>query len=138
MAASTGMGQTQQAEAERYRAGDRHPVLAAVRRGLLYPGAYGLFVALATLDLLFTWAILHQGGRELNVLADWVIQRFDLPGVVAYKFGLVLLVVLVCEAAGRKKPPMGVKLAYWAVALTAFPVLVGALHLLSAFAAARG
>jgi len=132
------MRRPEQTQVESYCAGREQRVLAAVRRGLLYPGAYGLFIALATLDLLFTWAILHQGGRELNVVADWVIQRFDLPGVVAYKFALVLLVVLICETAGRKKPPVGVKLAYWAVALTAFPVLVGALHLLSVFATARG
>lgn len=96
----------------------------------LYPQAYTWYVFLSALDLMLTWVILHLGGREVNVLADWVIARFNLPGLVAFKFLLVVLVVILCELVGRRRPGTGRRLARWAVVLSAVPVLVAAAHLL--------
>lgn len=105
---------------------------APERRGLLYYHIYPWFLLFASLDIMITWVILHLEGRELNMIADWVIQRFDLIGVVLYKFGLFLFVVAVCEVIGRRRPGLGEKLARWAVVVTAFPVVVGILALLGA------
>jgi hypothetical protein len=99
---------------------------------LLYPNAYALYILLSSLDIIITWTILRAGGQELNVVADWVIQNYDRVGVVVYKFLLLVIVVLICETVGRRNRALGQKLAYWAVALTAFPVIVGLVHLLSA------
>lgn len=107
--------------------------LRAEPRAVLYPNAYVWYVFAAALDIMITWIILHAGGSELNALADWIIRRYDRIGVVLFKFGVVVLVLLICELAGRRNRRLGLALACWAVALTAFPVVVGLLHLVAAF-----
>src|SRR3954471_5890061 len=53
----------------------------------MFPEAYTWFVFVSAMDLLLTWVILHyDGGREANALANAILQRFDLLGLVAYKF----------------------------------------------------
>ena len=48
----------------------------------------------------------------------WVAARYDVGGVVIYKFALVVLVVMICEIAGRvcymsfAKPRPGGNAAY--------------------------
>lgn len=111
---------------------------SGVGGAVLYPNAYTWFILLAALDIMVTWTILHCGGQELNIVADWVIHRFDLPGVVAYKFVLVTFVVLVCEVAGRRNRRTGLTLAYWAIALTAFPVVFGLVQLTAALVGPEG
>jgi hypothetical protein len=101
-----------------------------LRQPTLYPALYICFVLLSALDLLFTWRILAANGREENALANWIINRHGLPGLVTYKFGLVVGVVFICEIVGRRRAQTGAKLARWAVVMTAFPVVVGAVHLL--------
>lgn len=100
-----------------------------LRRPVLYPDLYAWYVLVASLDILFTWVILHEGGQELNLLAAWIIDRHDLPGLVLFKFCTVMLVVTVCELLGRRRGELGVRLARWAVTISAFPVLVGAVHI---------
>ena len=106
----------------------------SIRRAILYFNMHMLFVSLAALDIIVTWKILHLGGHELNAMADWIIRNYDVPGVVLYKFALVLFVVSICEITGRRNRRTGLFLARWAVALTAFPVVVGLVHLLATFA----
>ncbi len=101
-----------------------------MRRPTLYPALYSWYVFAASLDVLFTGLILHEGGTEVNAVADWVIARWNLPGLAVFKFITVALVVVICEWIGRRRPATGLRLARWAVAVTAFPVLVGAYHLL--------
>jgi hypothetical protein len=92
------------------------------RRPVLYPNVYVWYVLLSALDIMLTWTILHLDGVELNLLADWVIHHGGLPGMVAYKFVLVLLVVAICEVVGRRRDRVGRRLSEWAVAITAVPV----------------
>jgi hypothetical protein len=101
-------------------------------RALLYPAVYIWYVVLAAADIVCTWVVLHRGGRELNALADWIISRYDLVGVLVFKFALVVLVVLICEAVGRRNRQKGLWLAHWAVAVSAIPVVVGLVHVLRA------
>ncbi|MEW6250862.1 MAG: DUF5658 family protein [Planctomycetota bacterium] len=107
-------------------------------RRALYPNLYTWYVFAASLDLLFTWFILHYGGREVNILANWTIQRFDLPGLVGFKFGSVVFVVLVCEIVGRRRFATGLFLARCAVVLAFLPMLVGVVHLLRIALAEHG
>ncbi len=99
------------------------------RRAVLYPGPYVWYVFLSSLDIMMTWIVLHAGGFELNFLADWVIHHGGLPGTVAYKFGLVMLVVVICEVVGRVNDAVGRRLAEWSVAITVIPVLLAFVQL---------
>ncbi len=108
---------------------------ASARRSLLfqaatYPTVYTWYVFLSSLDIMFTWVVLHAGGREENVIADWIIQQFNLPGLVLFKFCLVVLVVLICEIVGRRNPTLGRTLGRWVLLISAFPVAVGGAHVL--------
>jgi len=99
-------------------------------RAVLYPNVYVWYVLLASLDVMLTAVILAAGGYEMNLLADRVLHRWGLPGLVGFKFSLVLLVVAICEVVGRRNDRTGRKLAEWAVAITAIPVVVSLVQLL--------
>lgn len=99
-------------------------------RHVLFPAAYTWFVFLAAMDVMMTWIVLWVGGREANVLAHWVLNRWDLPGMAAFKFMLVIGVVWVCEVVGRRNLELGRSLAYWAVALNVVPVTLAFVQLL--------
>lgn len=101
--------------------GSRRGVL---RRAALYPNIYAWFVFLSAMDIMLTCIVLYFGGTEVNVLADWVFQRWGLPGMVVYKFLLVVFVVMICEIVGRLNMPRGRRLAKWAVVVTAVPVVL--------------
>jgi hypothetical protein len=98
--------------------------------GTLYPQPYLWYVFLSSMDVVFTWLILQAGGREVNAIADWILRSHDVRGIILLKFILLAFVVVVCEIVGRHNHATGLKLARWAVAISAFPVLVGAFHLL--------
>jgi len=101
-----------------------------LRRVALFPNCYVWYVFFAALDVMLTTVVLHLGGSEVNLLADWVLTRYDLPGVVTFKFSLVVLVVCICETVGRRHYRVGRKLAEWAVAITAIPVILALVQIL--------
>ncbi len=111
------------------------------RKGLLnqparYPNAYNWFVLLATLDVILTALILHpllfprdetmaeSRGVETNAIANWVFQNWGIPGMVVFKFTLVVVVIVVCQIIGGRDFEKGRRLAEWAVAITTIPVIV--------------
>ncbi len=100
------------------------------RSHVLFPGPYVWCVFFASMDIMVTWIVLHMGGREVNSLAALVIERHGLPGIVIFKFALIMLVIGICEFVGRRKQPTGKRLAIWAVALNVVPVAVGMVQLL--------
>ncbi len=91
---------------------------------MLYPRSYKWFVFISALDVILTWFILLLGGSEVNLLADAVIANAGLQGILIYKFCLVLLVVMICEIVGRRRPWVGRNLARAAIAITALPVVL--------------
>src|SRR6185436_3338675 len=98
-------------------------------RVVLYPTHYMWYLIAATLDVVVTHLILSQlGGSELNILADRLIDRFGTWGLVGLKYSTVMLVVVVCEAVGRRRPTLGKWLATLAVVLSALPVGLGLLQ----------
>ena len=101
-------------------------------RSVLYPNCYTWFVFFSALDIMITWIVLHRGGHEVNRIADWVIRLADLPGLVVFKFVLVVLVVCICEIVGRRRPRLGSQLAKGAVAISVLPVVAGMVQLLVA------
>ena len=108
---------------------------------MLYPNAYVWFVFLSALDIMLTYLILHpvlfsrdvfmseSRGVEENVLANWFLERWDVPGLVAFKFMLVVIVVTLCEIIGRRKDATGRRLAEWAVAITSIPVVLALIQM---------
>src|SRR3954452_10469409 len=90
---------------------------------VLYPNEYAWLIFVSALDVMLTWIILYTGGYENHVLADAVVGRFGLPGLVLFKFALVLLVIIICETVGRRKPITGRRLALAAIAITCLPVI---------------
>ena len=113
----------------------KRPVL--VRR-LLYPGVYIWYVVLASFDIILTWIILNLGGREENALANWIFKHGGLVGAVIFKFATVVLVVVICEFVGRQRDKTGRRVAEWAIALTAIPVVVAIVQLLVVALRGRG
>ena len=95
-----------------------------------YPAQYTWLVFVASLDLMFTWIVLHRGGQEVNLLADAVIDAYGLWGLSAFKFGFVLFVICLCEIVGRRRHGAGRFLAVTAVALNCIPVAMAAYLLL--------
>ena len=107
---------------------NRFSLLRAAR----YPQAYVWFVFVSALDLMMTWVVLYLGGREVNVLADYILDRWALTGMVVYKFALVVLVIFICEIVGHYRPRLGRRLSIFAVVITLVPVIIAFTHLLAA------
>ena len=80
--------------------------------------------------MLLTWCVLYAGGRELNRVADWIIERGGVPGLITYKFIIVIFVVCAINVVGHLRPRAGRTLAVGAVALTCIPVVLALRHLL--------
>lgn len=100
-------------------------------RPVLYPNVYVWFLFVAALDLICTWMILALGGAELNWLARLVIDAGGLWGTSAYKFGLAVIIIGVCEFVGRRRFALGRRLAKTAVLITCVPVVVAMTQLIA-------
>ena len=97
---------------------------------MLYRTAYKWFVLISAADIVLTWFILLLGGKEVNALADAVIAYAGLKGILTYKFCLVILVVIICEIVGRRRPRLGRNLARAAIVITAMPVVLSIVQLI--------
>jgi hypothetical protein len=103
-----------------------------LRRRVLYPGPYSGFVLVSALDLLLTWRILVRGGRELNWIADRVIEYFGRGGIVAFKFTIVVLVIITCELVGRHSRRLGLFLIMTGIILPSCAVVAAVVQLVRA------
>ena len=90
-----------------------------------FENAYTWLVFVSALDIMLTALVLYRGGYEANALAAAVINRFDLPGMIAYKFCLVAVVIMICEAIARWNVAAGRRFVVAAVIISAYPVAVG-------------
>ncbi|MBY0307597.1 MAG: DUF5658 family protein [Phycisphaerales bacterium] len=97
----------------------------SARRSVAYGRLYFWYILLATLDLLTTVVILNMGGREVNTVANAVLQAAGPTGLLLLKYASVALVVCICEFIAARKPGLGRIVAVAAIALSAFPVAVG-------------
>ncbi len=88
-----------------------------------YQNTYVWLLLAASLDVMLTWIVLFLGGEEVNWLADRVIQTHGLRGMIVFKFGLVVFVILMCEFIGRMRDHTGRRLAVWAVVVNFLPVV---------------
>ena len=91
---------------------------------LRYPNHYVWLVFVSTLDLMMTYTILYLGGREVNPVAQAVLSHYGFIGMTLFKFSLVVFVIVMCEAVGRRDHIKGRRLAVTLVALSALPSVV--------------
>ncbi|MCE9619845.1 MAG: DUF5658 family protein [Planctomycetes bacterium] len=87
-----------------------------------YQEGYVWFLFFASVDIMLTWHILRHGGTEVNPVARLVLEQWELAGAVAFKFSLVLFVIVACEIVGRHEDKLGRRLTAVAIATSAFPV----------------
>jgi Domain of unknown function (DUF5658) len=94
------------------------------RRPVIFPNGYVWFVFVSALDIMLTWVVFHVGGYEANHLAAQIIYRFGLPGLVVYKFALVIVVILICETIGDRHKEAARKLLSVGIMFTCMPVIL--------------
>ena len=103
------------------------------RPHLRFPNAYAWLVFVSAMDLMLTWGIVFElGGAEANPLARLILDHTGFPGMIAFKFGVMTAVILVCEFIAKHAPDTARKLAVVAVAISAFPILWSTLLLAQA------
>ncbi len=100
-------------------------------RHLRYPDLYSWLVFLSALDLIFTHLVIYYGGREVNMVAAHVMEAWGFSGMVAYKFALVLLIIILCEEIGRRHDRYGKLLGAIGVGLTSVPVCIAVVMLMA-------
>jgi hypothetical protein len=89
---------------------------------MLFQNAYVWFVFVSSLDIMLTWKILDRGGMEVNPVAALVIDHWGMHGAIAFKFALMMFVIVTCEISGRIRPRTGRALSIAAVVVSAAPV----------------
>lgn len=102
------------------------------RPHVLYPDHFTWFILVSALDLELTSIVLYRGGREVNWVADYMILHWGHGGLVAFKFALVVFVIVICEWIGRRRRDLGRRLATWAIALPVAAVGIAFVQLLAA------
>jgi hypothetical protein len=88
-----------------------------------FQNAYVWVIFVSSLDIMLTWRILDRGGIEVNPLAALVIDAWGMQGAIAFKFALMMWVIIACEILARMKRRAGKFLAYSAVVISASPVV---------------
>ena len=98
-------------------------------RHMRYPNAYAWLLLLSSMDIMLTWVILLFGGSEVNPVARWVIDHYGLPGMIIYKFALIVFFITICEVVGTLRDSTGWLLSRLSVMIACVPV-VWAMYLL--------
>ena len=107
-------------------------IVGLINRHMHYPNAYTWLLLMSSLDVMLTWVILFKEGQEVNPIANYVIDKWGLEGMIVYKFTLILFFITVCEIVGTLRRSTGLLLSRVSVAIAAFPV-VWSLFLLARF-----
>jgi hypothetical protein len=68
-----------------------------------------LLVALSAADILMTYVLLRLGPLyyESNPLAHWFFVRWDIAGMIVFKFGVVAFVITIGEFVERRRRGWG-------------------------------
>ncbi len=89
-----------------------------------YQNSYVWLVLVSALDLILTMLVLFVWkGQEVNPVAAAVIRHMGFLGAIGLKFGIVILVILICELIGRRSDRDGRSLATGAILISAVPVV---------------
>lgn len=68
-----------------------------------------LLVGLSAADILMTYVLLRIGPHfyESNPVARWFFMRWDIAGMIAFKFGVVAFVIAIGEFVERQRAGWG-------------------------------
>jgi hypothetical protein len=68
-----------------------------------------VFVFMSIADLLMTYVLLRHGGPffESNPIAQWFFERWNVTGLVAFKFVMLIGVVTLGEVIEHHRPRLG-------------------------------
>lgn len=92
--------------------------------GVQFPNAYLWLVLVSAMDLMLTWGVIgYMGAIEANPLAQAIYEKAGFIGMTLFKFGVVAMVIAICEFIARHAHPTARKLAFIAIAISAFPVV---------------
>ncbi len=100
-----------------------------LRQPCMYIELHRWFLALAAIDVALTTVVLNLGGQEANIVPRAVLARAGLGGMIALKAATVVFVLLVCELVGRRREPIGRRLALGAIAANACAASMGGAYL---------
>ncbi len=111
---------------------------APLRQAAALPDHACWLVLVSALDLMLTATIIARfGGREVNGIAQRVIDLGGLPGLIVFKFAVVIAVIAIWEFIARRQPHTARRLAEWGVALSAMPVVLGLAQIAAGVMAGR-
>lgn len=99
---------------------DRRPGLLDLPE-MRFQEHYIWLIFVGSLDIMLTWVILRNGGEEVNPVARLVIDTWGLNGAIAFKFALMLFVIVSCEVIARVRPVTAALLIWFGVLISAFP-----------------
>jgi len=115
---------TQSGERRRDSAAGVHAPPFLSLPGLRFQEEYVWLLFLASMDVMLTWYILEKkNGEEVNPIARVVIEAWGLWGAIAFKFSLVLFVIIACEWVVRRSIRSAVFLVWVSLVLSVSPVL---------------
>lgn len=100
----------------------RDPLGFAHSPEMHFQNLYVWIIFISSLDIMLTWKILSRGGMEVNPVAAAVIDLWGMQGAIAFKFALMMWVIVACEILARLKRNAGRFLAITAVAVSSLPV----------------
>jgi hypothetical protein len=86
-----------------------------------------VFIILSVGDLLMTYTLLwwHVKFYESNPIAEWVLKRWDIAGMTAFKFGLVAFIILISETVERLRPRLGRLILLFGIVGTLYAIVRG-------------
>jgi hypothetical protein len=78
-------------------------------RSVVLESEIAWLLLLSVLDVLLTTILLHRGPQfvESNPVAAWFFHRFNIAGLVAFKFVVIAVVVVIAEVIERIQPGRG-------------------------------
>lgn len=84
------------------------------RRGLRFETEISWFVLAGALDVVMTFLLLRFSAEgqtrskiiESNPVAQWVLARWGMPGLVSFKIFMTALVVVIAEFIGAVRPQL--------------------------------
>ena len=69
------------------------------------------FILVNVLDIFMTFILLNlEGFRESNAVANYVLSKWGIRGMVYFKMGLVAFITVVAQVAARKRMALGRRL----------------------------
>ena len=80
------------------------------------------FLTVSVLDLVMTYVLLRQGFHfyESNPIAQWFFSRWNMAGMVAFKFSVIAVAIVISEVVERRRSGLGRKvLGFGTVAASA-------------------